>query len=135
MVIPYYLIYAKIGLIGSYGGVILAYLSFNLSFYIWVLRSFCQDIPRELEDAATAEISRAQLWQWLRNPAAQLENGSRIDSTMYRAERSRILDDLLQQAGAQESAQWVKAAELMDRLVLNDEFATFLTLEAYQAIS
>ena len=100
----------------------------------WLGGNGCVPIDNLMEDAATAEISRAQLWQWLRNPAAQLENGSRIDSAMYRAERSRILDDLLQQAGAGESAQLRKAAELMDRLVLNDEFATFLTLDAYAAI-
>jgi len=100
----------------------------------WLGGNGCVPIDNLMEDAATAEISRAQLWQWLRNPAAKLDNGSGIDTGMYRAERSRILDDLLQQAGAGESAQLRKAAELMDRLVLNDEFATFLTLDAYAAI-
>jgi len=101
----------------------------------WLGGNGCVPIDNLMEDAATAEISRAQLWQWLRNPAAKLDDGGSIDADRYRAERSRILDDLLQQAGAGESAQLVKAAELMDRLVLNDEFAAFLTLDAYAEIA
>jgi multiple sugar transport system permease protein len=55
LVIPFYLIYAKIGILGSYTGLILAYLTFNLSFYVWVLRSFCRETPIELEEAAMAD--------------------------------------------------------------------------------
>jgi len=55
MVIPFYLIYAKVGLFDSYPGLILAYLTFNLSFYVWVLRSFCRETPVELEEAAMAD--------------------------------------------------------------------------------
>jgi multiple sugar transport system permease protein len=55
MVIPFYLIYAKVGILGSYTGLILAYLTFNLSFYVWVLRSFCRETPIELEEAAMAD--------------------------------------------------------------------------------
>jgi multiple sugar transport system permease protein len=55
LVIPFYLIYAKVGLLNTYLGLVLAYLTFNLSFYVWVLRSFCRDIPVELEEAALTE--------------------------------------------------------------------------------
>ena len=55
LVIPFYLIYAKVGLLDTYLGLILAYLTFNLSFYIWVLRSYCREVPRELEEAAMVE--------------------------------------------------------------------------------
>lgn len=55
MVIPFYLIYAKVGLFDTYAGLILAYLTFNLSFYVWVLRSFCRETPVELEEAAMAD--------------------------------------------------------------------------------
>jgi multiple sugar transport system permease protein len=62
LIIPFYLIYAKIGLIDTYTGLILAYLTFNLSFYVWVMRSFCRDLPVELEEAAmVAGYSRAQV--------------------------------------------------------------------------
>ena len=55
LVIPFYLIYAKVGLLDTYAGLILAYLTFNLSFYVWVLWSFCRDVPVELEEAARAD--------------------------------------------------------------------------------
>jgi multiple sugar transport system permease protein len=55
LVIPFYLIYSRLGLIDTYAGLIMAYLTFNLSFYVWVLRSFCRDLPVELEEAAMVE--------------------------------------------------------------------------------
>jgi multiple sugar transport system permease protein len=55
LAIPFYLIYAKIGLLDTYLGLIMAYLTFNLSFYVWVLWSFCRELPVELEEAARAD--------------------------------------------------------------------------------
>ncbi|MEH6446718.1 MAG: carbohydrate ABC transporter permease [Oceanospirillaceae bacterium] len=55
MVIPFYMIFSKIGLIDTYVGLTLAYLTFNLSFYIWVMSSFCKDLPLALEEVAILE--------------------------------------------------------------------------------
>jgi hypothetical protein len=55
LVIPFYLIYAKIGLLDTFVGLSLVYMTFDLSFYVWVLRSFCRDLPAELEEAAILE--------------------------------------------------------------------------------
>ena len=55
LAIPFYLIYARVGLLDTYVGLIVAYLSFNLSFYVWVLWSFCRELPVELEEAARAD--------------------------------------------------------------------------------
>jgi multiple sugar transport system permease protein len=55
LAIPFYLIYARVGLLDTYAGLVIAYLTFNLSFYIWVLWSFCRDLPVELEEAARAD--------------------------------------------------------------------------------
>jgi multiple sugar transport system permease protein len=55
LVIPFYLIFAKIGLLDTFLGLTLAYMTFNLSFYVWVLRSFCRDLPPEIEEAAVLE--------------------------------------------------------------------------------
>ncbi len=64
LVIPFYLIYSQIGLLDSFLGLTLAYMTFNLSFYIWVLRSFCRDLPVELEEAAALEgWSRLQIFR------------------------------------------------------------------------
>jgi multiple sugar transport system permease protein len=64
LVIPFYLIFAKLGLLDTFIGLTLAYMTFNLSFYVWVLRSFCRDLPVELEEAATLEgWSRVQVFR------------------------------------------------------------------------
>jgi multiple sugar transport system permease protein len=73
LVIPFYLIFAKIGLLDSFIGLTIAYMTFNLSFYVWVLRSFCRDLPVELEEAAELEgwskpqIFRRVVFPLLRN--------------------------------------------------------------------
>jgi multiple sugar transport system permease protein len=64
LVIPFYLIFARLGLLDTFFGLTLAYMTFNLSFYVWVLRSFCRDLPVELEEAATLEgWSRVQVFR------------------------------------------------------------------------
>jgi multiple sugar transport system permease protein len=64
LVIPFYLIFAKLGLLDTFAGLTLAYMTFNLSFYVWVLRSFCRDLPVELEEAAELEgWSRIQIFR------------------------------------------------------------------------
>jgi len=55
MMIPFYMIFSNIGLIDTYLGLTLAYLTFNLSFYIWVMSSFCKDLPVALEEVAILE--------------------------------------------------------------------------------
>lgn len=63
LVIPFYLIFAQLDLLDSFLGLSLAYLTFNLSVYIWVLRSFCRDLPVQLEEAAMVEgYSRFQVF-------------------------------------------------------------------------
>ena len=101
----------------------------------WLGGNGCVPIDNLMEDAATAEISRAQLWQWIRHPEACLEDGRPIDSALYRSLRDEILESLLAGTSGEQHALLRGAAELMDRLTLNDEFATFLTLDAYELIS
>jgi len=63
LAIPFYLLFSRLHLLNTHVGLILAYLTFNLSFYIWVLRSFCREIPYELEEAALTEgYSRGQVF-------------------------------------------------------------------------
>ncbi len=86
-------------------------------------------IANLMEDAATAEISRAQLWQWLHNPDARLDGKDKITADLYRhaadEEQKKIEADV---PGAHKLAQ---ARRLLDRLVSPDGFIDFLTLEAY----
>lgn len=64
LVIPFYFIFARLGLLDTFFGLTPAYMTFNLSFYVWVLRSFCRDLPVELEEAAALEgWSRIQVFR------------------------------------------------------------------------
>ncbi|HET6565379.1 MAG TPA: malate synthase A [Xanthomonadales bacterium] len=101
----------------------------------WLGGNGCVPIDNLMEDAATAEISRAQLWQWIRHPKARLQDGRDIDASNYRSTRSHVLDGLAGKAKGEEKRNLHTAAELLDKLVLDDEFAAFLTLEAYQKLA
>ena len=101
----------------------------------WLGGNGCVPIDNLMEDAATAEISRAQLWQWIRHPEARLEDGGAIDADLYRALRAEIVDSLSDEVGEGWQDLLDGAAGLLDRLTLNDDFATFLTLDAYEMIS
>ncbi|MFN8662561.1 MAG: malate synthase A, partial [Thermomicrobiales bacterium] len=79
-----------------------------------------------MEDAATAEISRAQLWQWIRN-GASTSDGQAITAERYAALREEELAKL----GGREAERYGDAAEILDELVLNEGFPQFLTLIAY----
>jgi multiple sugar transport system permease protein len=61
LIIPYFLIMNRIGWMDSYKGLVLIYLTFSLPFAIWLLVSYFEDIPREMEEAAL--IDRASRWQ------------------------------------------------------------------------
>jgi malate synthase len=80
-----------------------------------------------MEDAATAEISRAQLWQWIHHHQAT-EDGTPITAERYQAIRDEELATL------QGDFPYEQAANILDTLVLNEEFLIFLTLPAYQRL-
>jgi multiple sugar transport system permease protein len=63
LAVPFYLLFGRLHLLNSFGGLVLAYLTFNLSLYVWIVRSFCREIPYELEEAAFTEgYSRWQVF-------------------------------------------------------------------------
>jgi len=55
--IPIYMIYARLGLLDRLGGLVIVYLSFNLSFVVWMMKGFFDDVPRSLEEAARIDGS------------------------------------------------------------------------------
>jgi malate synthase len=80
-----------------------------------------------MEDAATAEISRSQLWQW-RVSGARLDDGRSLTGGLYTAIRDEELDRLGGASGG--NGRLGDAAELLDGLVLDDDFTEFLTIPA-----
>jgi malate synthase len=93
----------------------------------WLGGSGAVPLYHLMEDAATAEISRTQLWQWIRH-GAKLDDGRPIDADLYR----RIRDEELASIGA--SDRVTRAANIFDRLILAAELADFLTLPAYDEL-
>ena len=88
-----------------------------------------------MEDAATAEISRAQVWQWIHHPQGILEDGTEVTAELFRRtlheELERIRNDIV---GPEryERDEFGKAAELFDQISTQDEFVEFLTLPGYE---
>jgi malate synthase len=80
-----------------------------------------------MEDAATAEISRSQLWQWIRN-RARLDDGREMNLALY----VRLRDEEIAKLGAFDQRRLGQAREILDDLVLREKFTDFLTLPAYE---
>lgn len=82
-----------------------------------------------MEDAATAEIARAQLWQWVQR-GAQLDDGRTITREFY----AQVRDEEIGKIGGRDKGRIGDAADLLDRLVLAEKFEEFLTLPAYEQL-
>jgi len=92
----------------------------------WLSGNGAAAIFNLMEDAATAEISRAQLWQWVQN-GAKLADGRKIDRSLYEKFRDEEIGKL------QGVSQVQPARKILDELVLG-EFVEFLTLPAYELL-
>ncbi|HEV8581036.1 MAG TPA: malate synthase A [Thermoanaerobaculia bacterium] len=92
----------------------------------WLQGQGAAGIRNLMEDAATAEISRSQLWQWIWH-GARLDDGRPITPELYR----QLRDEELAALGGADQGRLREAAEILDRLVLSREFVPFLTIEAY----
>jgi malate synthase len=93
----------------------------------WLGGSGAVPLYNLMEDAATAEISRTQLWQWIHH-RAKLDDGRVIDAELYQ----HIRDEELAVIGT--SDRVTRAAKIFDRLILAGELADFLTLPAYDEL-
>jgi malate synthase len=92
----------------------------------WLRGNGAAAIDNLMEDAATAEISRSQLWFW-RSRGVRLDDGRAMDAAVY----ERIREQELARLGGRTNGRLGDAADLLDQLVLDDDFTEFLTLPAY----
>jgi malate synthase len=101
----------------------------------WLAGQGAVPIFNLMEDAATAEISRSQVWQWMRSPKGNLVDGRKITREMVAAmipeEQQKIRTQL---GAAYAEGRYDEAAEIFADLVNNDTFVEFLTLPAYALI-
>ncbi len=95
----------------------------------WLTGNGAAAINNLMEDAATAEISRSQLWQWLHHHA-KLSDGREFNAALY----TRIRHEELFKLGGSNIDHYEESAELLDDLVLSDTFIEFLTYPAYELL-
>ena len=101
----------------------------------WLAGNGCVPIHNLMEDAATAEISRSQVWQWIRSPKGVLDDGRKVTAELVRALVPEELAKI--KAGAERDkaeGKFDRAAEIFTQMSTQDEFAEFLTLPLYEEI-
>jgi malate synthase len=101
----------------------------------WLAGQGAVPIFNLMEDAATAEISRSQVWQWIRSSKGRLADGRKVDKAMVAAmipEEMQKIRTLLGPAFGE--GRYEEAAKIFADLVNNDSFVEFLTLPAYERI-
>jgi malate synthase len=95
----------------------------------WLNGNGAAAINNLMEDAATAEISRSQLWQWI-HQGAKLDDGRTITAELY----LQLRDEELAKLGGSANERYEESTELIDKLVLSQEFVEFLTFPAYELL-
>ncbi len=101
----------------------------------WLRGNGCVPIYNLMEDAATAEISRTQVWQWVKHPKAIMEDGTKVTAELVQkliAEQKEIYKQ--QYGDAYASTKFDLAIELFEKMSLAETLEEFLTLEAYNFI-
>jgi len=102
----------------------------------WLGGNGCVPLNHLMEDAATAEISRAQVWQWVHHETGILDEGRNITYAYFKALLREEMGRIKEQVGDDyfEAGQFREAAQLMDEITRENEFIPFLTSAAYQYI-
>ncbi len=102
----------------------------------WLRGNGCVPLYNLMEDAATAEISRSQLWQW-RKHGASITDGPVIDDALLGRLFEEEMDNIREEVGNQAftSGRYDEARDLFWEMTVSDEFQEFLTLPAYERIS
>ena len=100
----------------------------------WLRGNGCVPIYNLMEDAATAEISRTQVWQWVRHQA-KMENGEAVNAELVKATTSEVLKAIEAELGdGYQKSRFELAGRFFLDMMTGDEFPEFLTLAAYEYI-
>jgi malate synthase len=100
----------------------------------WLGGNGCVPIHNLMEDAATAEISRSQVWQWIRSTKGTLDDGRKVTADMVRAMITEELPKVKNDAPDGGSMNYERAAEIFEEMSTSAAFAEFLTLPLYEEI-
>lgn len=97
----------------------------------WLGGNGCVPIHNLMEDAATAEISRSQVWQWIRSPKGVLDDGRKVTAELVRA---LVPEELAKIKAGGHAGKFDRAAEIFLQMSTQDAFAEFLTLPLYEEL-
>ncbi len=98
----------------------------------WLAGSGAVPIHNLMEDAATAEISRSQVWQWIQSPKGVLSDGRKVTADLVRA---IIPEELAKVKATGATGQFDKAAQIFEQIATSAQFTDFLTLPLYEELS
>ncbi|MBD2791188.1 malate synthase A [Xenorhabdus sp. 42] len=101
----------------------------------WISGNGCVPIYGLMEDAATAEISRTSIWQWIYHEKS-LSNGKKVTKALFREMLKEELGVIKQEVGESRFSQgrFIEASSLMERITTQDDLIDFLTLPGYQLL-
>jgi len=99
----------------------------------WLSGNGCVPLYNLMEDAATAEISRTQVWQWVHHPQGILADGRKVTLERFREVMAEEMNKIKTSVGDEQFAvgRYALAAQLFDDIISNDTLEEFLTLRAY----
>ena len=102
----------------------------------WLRGNGCVPLYNLMEDAATAEISRTQIWQWIRNPKGVLEDGRKVTLEMFREILEEEMVKIREEVGEERftAGRFDLAKKLFDDIIAGDTLEEFLTLSAYREL-
>jgi malate synthase len=102
----------------------------------WLRGSGAVPIFNLMEDAATAEISRAQVWQWIRSPKGKLDDGRKVTTDLFRQILAEEQQKIRTSVGEERFAKgrYSEAAKLFSDLTTSDTYVDFLTLPGYELL-
>jgi malate synthase len=103
----------------------------------WLRGSGAVPIFNLMEDAATAEISRAQVWQWIRHPRGGLSDRRKVTKELFRTVLDEELNKIRNAIGHDRfsKSKYDVAREMFDRITTDDNFVEFLTLPGYEKLA
>ncbi len=99
----------------------------------WIGGGGCVPIYNLMEDAATAEISRAQVWQWIQQ-GARLDDGRPVTAELCRSLIAEELRKIEEKVGAELAPRYRLAADLIERMCTEETFPEFMTLVGYEQL-
>jgi malate synthase len=99
----------------------------------WLAGNGCVPIHNLMEDAATAEISRSQVWQWIRSPKGKLNDGRKVTAELVRDLMKQELDNVKKAVGG-DAKPYDRAAQIFEQMSTSEQFTDFLTLPLYEDI-